>query len=171
MARLENAALPGAVDCEVWWGAKGKIPKGNIQPRRPEDHCYGSERWLALACSSVPGAPRAPGSAGTGQSCQFNIRQQWRLFFISPDSSSHRCWLSLWPISVKWWESSKDPVLAFQGDLDVESWLSHCTVRKFWTNYLTSLHLFSLFYLFFKSGNEDTYLIGSCLTLVGSTYM
>lgn len=66
--RLENAALTGAVDCKVHRGAKGKILKGNIQqPRRPEDHCYGSKRWF-WPIPSVAGASRAPGSAGTGQS-------------------------------------------------------------------------------------------------------
>ena len=110
MARLENAALTGAVVCKARWGAKGKIPKGNIQqPRRPEDRCYDSKRWLTLACSlpawsSRPGVGGLGGyssagggysSAGAGQSHQSDIRQQWRLFFVLLDSSHHLCSLKL----------------------------------------------------------------------------
>lgn len=67
MAKLENAALSGAVDCTAWGVAKGKIPQGNIQqPRRLEAHSYGSKRWLAVASSFRAQGSQDPSSAGTG---------------------------------------------------------------------------------------------------------
>lgn len=123
MARLENAALTGAVDCKVWWVAKGKIPKGNIQPpRRFESHCYGSKRWLALTSSfgargSQDPVQQAPGGAASLTSGSSGG-------YSSPDQAlavTSVVW-NLWPICEKWQlghtgNSLRDIALAFQEDV------------------------------------------------------
>lgn len=152
MARLENAALTGAVDRKARWGAKGKIPKGNIrQPRRPEDCCYGSKRWWALA-GSLPAWSSRRGGGG-----QLRRRRGRATSPTSGGSGSYSssCWtpavtlvaLNLWLICVTWqWRSTGDS-LGISGRCSIESWLSHWTVKTFWTNCLTSLLLFSFFHL------------------------
>ena len=158
MARLENAALTGAVVCKARWGAKGKIPKGNIQqPRRPEDRCYDSKRWLTLACSlpAWSSRPGVGGWEGTAQQAEGTAQQaQGRATSLTSGNSggySSSYWtpaitfvaLNLWLICVKWQSRSTGNSLGISGWCRVESWLSHWTVRTFWTNCLTSLLLFS----------------------------
>lgn len=121
MARLENAALTGAVDCKAWWVAKGNIPTGNIQPpRRFGSHCYGSKRWLALTSSFGARGSQDPSSTGPGQTCQFDIGQQWWLFFMWPGSSSHLYYLKrvthLWEVTRHTGNRLRDIGLSFQGD-------------------------------------------------------
>ena len=151
MARLENAALTGAVDRKARWGAKGKIPKGNIQqPRRPEDRCYGSKRWLALARSLPPGAPSGEGVGGWGGE---QLRRGRATSLTSGNSGGYSSsyWtpavtlvaLSSWLICVTWQWRSTENSLGISGQCSIESWLSHWTVKTFWTHCLTSLLLFS----------------------------
>lgn len=172
MARLENAALTGAVDCNAWWVAKGKIPTGNIQPpRRFESHCYGSKRWLALTSFFGARGSQDPSSTGTGQSCQFDIWKQWWLFVMWPGSSSHLYYLKLvtylWEVTIK---TQWDIGLSFQGDwvLNFGSAIEQLGNLDKLFKLCTSVYFCPHPHL---PENKDTHFIGSWLGLIGSIYM
>lgn len=157
-----------------WIARSGEVPKGKFLKGISSP---GGLRIIAIEARdgwlwpvpSVPGAPRAPSSAGTGQSCQFDIRQQWRLFFISPDSSSHRCCIKFVTYLHEEMGIAQGTGLVVQEDLVLNPGSAIVQLGNF-----GQINLFASVFSclsFFKSENEGTYLTGSCLGLIGSTYV
>lgn len=139
-----------------WIARPGEVPKGKFL--KGISSSPGGLRTVAMAARGgwlwpVPSPPGAPSgvmgvlggysSAGAGQSHQSDIRQQWRLFFILWAPAVTFVAVNLWLICVKWQSRRTGNSLGISGQCSIEFWLSHWTLRTFWTNCLTSLLLFS----------------------------
>lgn len=146
-----------------WFARPGEVPKGKFL--KGISSSPGGLRTVAMTARGgwlwpVPSPPGAPGRGwggweGTAQQAEGTAQQaQGRATSLTSGNSggySSSYWtpaitfvaLNLWLICVKWQSRSTGNSLGISGWCRVESWLSHWTVRTFWTNCLTSLLLFS----------------------------
>lgn len=141
-----------------WIARPGEVPKGKFL--KGISSSPGGLRTVAMAARGgwlwpVPSPPGAPGREGVGGwgGEQLSRRRGRATSLTSGNSggSSSSYWtpavtlvaLNLWLICVTWQWRSTGNSLGISGRCSIESWLSHWTVKTFWTNCLTSLLLFS----------------------------